>query len=379
MKIVIAPDSFKGSIDAFSVAKAIRLGVQAIFPDAEIVLCPLADGGEGSGEVWASYLNAKKVVVYVQDPLGRNIESHYYLSIDGRAALIDSSLAAGLILLSTLERNPGKTSTYGVGQLIDNAIFAGAEQIYLTLGGSATNDMGIGMAAALGYKFSNKDPYDLATTGENLVSIEHISIHESAHNRIRKIKFDALCDVINPLYGPAGAAFVYGAQKGADSEMVKRLDVGTKHFDQICMAHEKYNLSDLDVNKLHAVQGAGAAGGLGYGAMYFLGAKLLSGIETLLDLAGFDEIIKDADLIITGEGKIDNQTINGKLISGIIKRAKVYNVPVFAICGQCTLEDDKIRELGLQKVVPLATTEEEIRYSFEHGVEQVVTISKTLF
>jgi glycerate 2-kinase len=372
MKIVIAPDSFKGSLDALSVARAIDIGVRGLYPEAGTILCPLTDGGEGSAEIWASYMDAKKVWLNVQDPLGRVIESHYYLSNDGLSAIIESSLAAGLTLLSFKEQNPSMTSTYGVGQMIDHAIFTGAKQIYLALGGTSTNDMGVGMASALGYEFSAEIPNDVAAIGNNLSLIQYFCINEFARNRIRNVKFYALCDVNNPLFGPQGAAAIYAPQKGADVNMVQLLDQGLRDFDNRCIAHHRLNLSVIPAKALNLVKGSGAAGGLGYGAMYFLGAELVRGIDALLDISEFDVMINDADLIITGEGRLDQQTLNGKVIAGVCTKARARNIPVMAVCGQNLLTVEETQKLGLLRIISLEDKQNDTVFAIENAYHLIV-------
>lgn len=340
MKILIAADSFKDALSAERVCKAIALGLDQALPLSETVLFPMADGGEGTVDVLLRRLDADAVELEVQDPLGRPIKAAYLLSADKKTAYVEMAQAAGLPLLKTEERNPLYTSTFGVGQLIRHAVLQkGARHILLGIGGSATNDMGIGLAAALGYRFLDGDGQPLQPIGKNLWAIHSID-DSSFLLDLKKIKCTVLSDVDNPLYGPNGAAFTFGPQKGASEEDVALLDLGVKHLSQKIERKKRIELS--------SIPGAGAAGGLGAGAVAFLGAELKSGVETILSITGFEEKIQNCDYIFTGEGKIDEQTLHGKLIRGITRAAKKYEVPVIALCGRLDLSPSGIRDLGLQ-------------------------------
>lgn len=349
MKILIAPDTFKDALPAIEVCKAIERGLRKANPEVETILFPLADGGEGTSDVIAWHLKGEIVKITVADPLFRPIEAHYFLSADGTTAFIEMAQASGLHLLKSEERNPLKTSTFGAGEMLLDAWHRGVKNIYLGIGGSATNDAGMGMAAALGWRFLSKNGEELTPTGENLQKVETIQPPQKIQNSqylIPNSQFHSvLCDVTNPLFGPNGAACVYARQKGADDAAIAQLDAGLRHFSK--------KLEQLFGKDFSQTPGAGAAGGMGAGAMAFLGARLLPGIEAVMKLTGFEEVLKNADLVITGEGKLDGQTLHGKLIHGICKKASAYKVPVVAMCGTLEVTPEKISAIGLMAAFSL--------------------------
>lgn len=365
MKIVIAPDSFKDALPALQVCEAIRRGVFQALPSAEVVICPLADGGEGTAEVLAWHLGGELVwVEEVDDPLFRTIESAFFLFQKNggkKIAFVEMARASGLQLLPFEERNPLKTSTFGTGQLVLETLRRGANEIYMAIGGSATNDAGMGMAAALGWRFLDKNFVELWPVGENLKHVEVVvqpkwnSFDEEIN--MSKTKFTVLCDVTNPLFGPSGAAYVFAPQKGADSEAVVHLDEGLRHFSKIIEKELGIDFSQKT--------GAGAAGGLGFGAMAFLNAQVQSGAEAIMELVDFEGVVKDANLIITGEGRLDGQTSQGKLIATVSKKAKQVNVPVVALCGTVETSEEEIERLGLRCAVPLKRPGETLSSSLE--------------
>lgn len=332
MKIVIAPDSFKGCLSARDVAECCVAAFRRELPDAEIVSMPLADGGEGLVDALAGSLDAERQTCRVLDPLGRSIEAEYLLG-DG-FVVMEMSQAAGLSLLNEGERNPLITSTFGVGQMILDAIDRGARKISVGLGGSATNDGGLGMLRAFGYRLLDSSGQELQGIGADLERIASIDTSQ-ADSRLKSIEFTAACDIDNPFYGESGAAFVFAPQKGADSAMVERLDRGLRN-----LAAVGSRISDVDVQR---VPGAGAAGGLGGAFASFLGAKLVRGIEVVLDAVDFDAAIADADLIVTGEGSVDRQSLMGKVLSGVLGRARKVGVPVVAIGGRVANQEELYR------------------------------------
>ena len=332
MKFLIAADSFKDALDTFGVCKAIGTGIKAALPDAEIVELPLSDGGEGLSDIAAYYFDLQQIEVETYDPIFRKITATYGLSQDNTTAFIEMAKASGLQLLTNEERNPLKTSTFGFGKLIQNAIEKGATRIILGLGGSATNDAGIGMAVALGWQFLDKNDAVLSPIGGNLDKIEKVI---SPENFPKNIVFEAICDVKNPLFGENGAAHIFARQKGANDQEIEILDKGLQHFAQNVKQDEKANAI-----------GAGAAGGLGFGCLFFLNAQLKRGIDSVLDWANFDQHLVNTDWIFTGEGRLDNQTLQGKLISGIAERAK--DTPIIALCGALNLTPKLIKDLGLK-------------------------------
>lgn len=339
MRILIASDSFKDALSAPDVCRAIAAGIRQKYPDAEVIEFPLADGGEGTFEVLSLHLGLQTVETDTVDPLFRPIRAPYGLSADGHTALIEMAKASGLQLLKPDERNPLNTSTFGTGLLLADARRRGVKHVVLAIGGSATNDAGTGMASALGWRFSDVAGQAVKPVGGSLGSIAGI-LPPSDLQAFERV--DVICDVTNPLYGPQGAAYVYGRQKGADDEAIAQLDAGLQHFAQIAE-------NQLNKPGLPEMPGTGAAGGMGFGAMIFLGATLRRGIDLVMDLTRFDQALESADLVITGEGKLDGQTLHGKLIHGICQRAGKSGVPVIALCGQLTATAEQIAQIGLQK------------------------------
>jgi glycerate 2-kinase len=329
MKILIAVDSFKDSLDTFRACRAIRLGIQAALPNAEIIELPLSDGGEGLSDIAAYYFDLQQISVETCDPLFRKRIANYGLSHDHSTAFIEMAQAAGLQLLHSNERNPLYTTTYGVGLMVKDAIAKGATRLIMGLGGSATNDAGLGMAAALGWQFLDKNGTVLSPIGGNLGQIEQVIPPKSLPN----VTVEGICDVKNPLFGENGAAYIFARQKGAKDQDIQYLDDGLRHFAKILNADA------------HMI-GAGAAGGLGFGCQFFLNAILKRGIDSVLNWADFDQKGANADYIFTGEGRLDRQTLQGKLISGIAERAK--GKPIIALCGSLDLEPNDLKQLGLK-------------------------------
>ncbi len=338
MNILIAPDSFKDALSSKLVASAISSGLKLADSTVKIEIFPLGDGGEGSSEILGDHLNAVKIPVTVSDPLGRPIEAFFYWSAKTKTAIIEMAEASGLQLLTEEERNPMETSTYGTGELIKEALKMDAKNIVLAIGGSATNDGGIGMAAALGYKFFDKDGNQLKGKGKDLTKIHYFTDNDSIIPD--KLHVDVMCDVENPLFGEKGAAYVYAKQKGANEKEINELNEGLKNLNRV--VKQKLN---QDVSQK---PGMGAAGGLGFGSVIFLNATLQKGIDVMLDLTNFDERLKHTDLVITGEGKMDVQTMHGKLIDGVAKRAAKYNIPVIGFCGVLNLSPENISDIGLE-------------------------------
>ncbi|MCB0581512.1 MAG: glycerate kinase [Phaeodactylibacter sp.] len=339
MKILIAADSFKDALPALEVCRAIARGLRRALPQAELLLFPMADGGEGTAEILTYHSRGERIEKEVNDPLFRPVTAGYGLSGDGKAAFIEMAAASGLPLLKQDERSALKTTTFGTGELILDAIGRGAGKILLGIGGSATNDAGMGMAAALGYRFFDKAGERLAAIGENLAKVASI---DSSHLQFRpeEIEVEVLCDVDNPLFGEKGAAHIYAPQKGADAGAVERLDEGLRHFAQL--------LEDKFGRDFAHIPGSGAAGGLGAGAMAFLGGRLRPGIEAVMDYTGFEKQLEGVQLVFTGEGKVDAQTLHGKLIYGITRRAKAAGVPVVALCGALLASPEDMEAIGLK-------------------------------
>ncbi|UII77329.1 glycerate kinase [Flagellimonas sp. HMM57] len=339
MKFVLAPDKYKGSLSGLQFCEAVENGLQKVFPHAEILKKPLADGGDGTIEVVKHYLNAVEVKTTVKDPLFRDIASGYLFSKEKEIAFIEMSEASGYKLLSKDELDCMKTTSLGTGQLIANALELGAKEIILGIGGSATNDGGMGMASALGYSFLDKNGEVLEPIGQNLNEVVDIKT-DKVLPQLKSLKVKVACDVKNPLYGKDGAAYVYAPQKGASPEEVKKLDEGLQNFAEVI--YKKFGVA------IQNMPGAGAAGGMGAGAVVFLNASLISGIDLVLDMATFDKALEDTDWIITGEGQLDDQTLSGKTIAGVLKAAKEKDIPVAALCGSVTLSIDELEVAGLQ-------------------------------
>ncbi|XXD08367.1 glycerate kinase [Klebsiella sp. R445] len=341
MKIVIAPDSYKESLSALEVATAIEAGFQEIYPDAEYVKLPVADGGEGTVEAMVAATQGHLVQVTVTGPLGELVQAFYGLSGDERCAFIEMAAASGLESVPVASRNPLITTTWGTGELIRHALDAGVQQIIIGIGGSATNDGGAGMVQALGAKLLTQDNQQIAAGGGALEQLARIDL-SGLDSRLADCRIDVACDVTNPLTGPEGATAVFGPQKGATAEMIVRLDRALAHFAQIIQR-------DLTVDVLQ-LEGGGAAGGMGAALYAFCGARLRPGIEIVTDALHLAELVADADLVITGEGRIDSQTIHGKVPVGVAKVAQRYNVPVIAIAGSLTADVGVVHQHGLDAV-----------------------------
>ena len=347
MKIVIASDSFKGSLASIEVARSIEMGILDVFPSCDIVKVAVADGGEGTMDALCQSLGGKVVRIPVEDPIGRTINASYVILEDGNTAVLEMSSASGLTLLTPAERNPMLTSTYGTGQLIDDAIGRGCRRFLVGIGGSATNDAGMGMLTALGYRFLDAEGNELPGAGASLSKVCGIDCTRVSQ-AVRDSEFIVACDVDSPLYGPDGAAYVFAPQKGADPDMVKALDDGLRHYADVVASYTgKIPMhggpsctGETSIMKDAAsMPGAGAAGGLGYAFVAFFGARLQRGVDMVLDAVGFDSIIEGADLVITGEGRIDAQTLTGKTPYGVLQRASRQNIPVIALAGSVALDD----------------------------------------
>lgn len=338
MKIVIAPDKFKNSLTGLEFCNAVEAGISSINKEAEILKLPLADGGDGTIEVANYYLKGAFVPVMVNNPFFQSIQASYLYAEASRTAFIEMAEASGLKLLQPQQFDCKNATTLGTGEMIIDAIENGAETIILGIGGSATNDCGIGMATALGYRFLDVNDREVVPIGANLSKIVAIDV-TNVHPKIGEVTFQVACDVTNPLYGPQGAAYVYAAQKGATKEEIQSLDDGLKSFAKIIQA-----VFNVDAQE---VKGAGAAGGMGIASKVFLKGHLKPGIELVKTLACFDEQIKETDLIITGEGKLDSQTFSGKTLKGVLDSAKQQSITVAALCGSILLDQSEIKNFGI--------------------------------
>ena len=347
MRVLIAADKFKGSLTGQQVADAIELGLRSAIHATEIEVhrCMVSDGGEGFLQaIEAALPDAQPIACQTVDPLQRPVEASYLYQATKKTAFVELAAASGIQCLADGERDPSKTTTLGTGLVIKQAIAAGATTIYVGLGGSATNVGGVGMAVALGFRFLDQNGQELEPTGGALSEI--VSIQPPAI-QLEGVRFFVVNDVDNPLYGPSGAAVVYGPQKGADAAMVDRLDAGLRNLDACVMR-------DLGVN-LGQYPGTGAAGGSGYGLRVFFDAEFCSGANFVLDLAGVNQLLQSRsfDWIITGEGMIDQQTQSGKLVAEVARTGKRFEVPVVAFCGGSELNAAETSELGLHAVMQI--------------------------
>lgn len=347
MKIVIAPDSYKESLSALEVATAIELGFREIWPEADYVKIPVADGGEGTVEAMVAATQGHLVHVDVTGPLGNTIQAFYGLSGDERSAFIEMAAASGLEQVPANLRDPLKTTSWGTGELIRHALDAGVEHIIIGIGGSATNDGGAGMVQALGARLLDAQDEDIAHGAMGLESLTRVDISQ-LDPRLAGCRIEVACDVTNPLTGKEGASVVFGPQKGATAEMIPRLDRALTHYAQLIAR-------DLDVNVLE-LAGGGAAGGMGAALYAFCGAQLRRGIEIVTDALRLDACVADADLVVTGEGRIDSQTIHGKVPVGVAKIAKRYNKPVIGIAGSLTADVGVVHLHGLDAVFSVIYT-----------------------
>ena len=366
MKIVIASDSFKGSLSSIEVAQAATRGIKSVYPDCEVIAVNVADGGEGTVEAIVNTLGGEMVTATVSDPLGRPIQARY--GIAGNKAIIEMAAASGLPLLRPEERNPWLTSTHGTGELIMDAMRRGCRQFLIGIGGSATNDAGTGMLQAMGFRFYDSNDNEIEhCCGGTMHLIARIQDSEVAEC-VRQSQFTVACDVDTPFCGKDGAAPIFAPQKGADPDMVARLNAGMASLAEVI--ENKYHINIVPV------AGAGAAGGMGGGFRAFLNATLKRGIDMVLDTIDFDQMIAGADLIITGEGKIDIQTAKGKTAAGVLARAKAHDVPVIAI-GGCVERCESVEQMGFAGIYPI--TEEKLPLEIAMQAEvAAANIEKTI-
>ncbi|MGX8940326.1 glycerate kinase [Symbiopectobacterium sp. Eva_TO] len=341
MKIVIAPDSYKESLSAQEVATQIEAGFREVFPDASYVKLPVADGGEGTVEAMVAATQGRIVEVQVTGPLGDKIDAFFGLSGDEKTAFIEMAAASGLERVPSAQRNPLLTTSYGTGELIRSALDHGVKHCIIGIGGSATNDGGAGMAQALGAKLLDAQGESIGFGGGALDTLKRVDVSE-LDQRIKSCRFEVACDVTNPLTGKLGASAVFGPQKGATPAMIIQLDNALKQYAEVI----RHRL-DIDVDQ---VPGSGAAGGMGAALLAFCGAELRQGIEIVTEALGLDELVRDASLVITGEGRIDSQTVHGKVPIGVARVAKRYNKPVVGIAGSLTADVGVVHEHGLDAV-----------------------------
>lgn len=347
MNITVAIDSMKGSLSTFSSGEAVKEGIRRVIPDANVTLCPIADGGEGTVEAIVSAACGEWIETTVKDPLGRSVIAKYGINPTTKTAIIEMASASGITLIAPEERNPLHTTTYGVGELILDAIQKGCRKFVIGIGGSATNDGGIGMLQALGFEFFNQNDEQVSFGAKGLGEIVTIRT-ENALAELSECEFRVACDVTNPLCGERGASAVYGPQKGATPEMVLQMDHWLKQYAKL--TKELLPFSDADY------PGAGAAGGLGFAFLSYLGATLESGVDMVIRETGLAEHIKDADYVITGEGRLDGQSYQGKAPIGVAKLAKQSGKTVIAFSG-CVTEDAKLcNQHGIDAFFPIVRT-----------------------
>ena len=414
MKILIAIDSFKGSLSSKEAGEAIKSGILRIIPNAEVLISPLADGGEGTVETLVEALGGSLETVRVKGPLFQEVEAHYgilsesekfqaeiksdthretlpedpskahseapsetdsqYSPEDGKLAVMEMSQASGITLLSPEKRNPLKTSSYGVGQMILDAYYKGCRRFLIGIGGSATNDGGIGMLTALGFRFTKENGEEISPIGEglkDLVKIENSSVPEG----LLQCSFQIACDVENPLYGENGASLIYGFQKGGNKELLSQMDLWMKHYSELVKEYNPAANSEAP--------GSGAAGGLGFAFRSFLQGELKSGVSLILEETKLSEKMQGADLVITGEGRLDEQSAMGKAPIGVAKLAKEQGIPVIAFAGAVTEGAKACNQAGIDAYFPIlreittledAMNKENARRNLEDTVEQVIRL-----
>jgi glycerate kinase len=363
MKIVIAPQTFKGSISALAVARAMDEGVRRVVPDAEAVLVPVADGGDGTLETMVEGSGGEIKVSEVTGPLGERVAASWGAMGDGTTAVIEMARTSGLALVPVEKRDPLTATTYGLGEAIRHALDAGFRRFIIGIGGSATNDAGAGMAQALGVRLLDGDGRELPCGGAALSGLQSID-PSGQDTRVRESRFLVACDVNNPLTGPEGASVIYGPQKGATPDMVERLDAALGQFAEVA-------LRDLgtDVND---VPGAGAAGGLGGGLIAFLGAELGTGVDIVLEVVGLDRHLEGADLVITGEGCLDHQTVYNKAPIGVASLAKARGIPVVAISGSLGERYREVHHHGIEAAAAITCYPMSLDEASERAAELVV-------
>ena len=373
-KAVLIPDSFKGTLSSIEICTIISDKIYKHFPHCHVVSIPVADGGEGSVDCFLSALGGEKIVETVSSPYFEDMESFYGLIND--TAVIEMAACAGLPLVED-RKNPSLTTTYGVGQLIMSAAKKGCKKIIVGLGGSSTNDGGCGAAAAVGVKFYDKKGNEFIPIGKTLIDIDRIDLSHKA-KELDNIEIITKCDIDNPMYGTTGAAYIFGPQKGADEKMILELDKGLKNLCDVIERETGKDLKD--------VPGSGAAGAMGAGMIAFFNSVLQMGIETVLDTVKFDEIIEDADMIFTGEGRVDTQSLRGKVVIGVGKRAKNKNIPVTVIAGGAANNIDDAYDMGVTSIFTINRLPEDFEISrhkskenLEATIDNILRLIKSVY
>lgn len=369
MRIIVAPDSFKGSVSALGVANAMEAGIRAVFPQAEVCKVPIADGGEGTVEALVTATGGQIISQEVTGPLGTPVEAIWGVLGDGETAVIEMAAASGLTLVPQGRRDPRITTTYGTGQLMKAVLDRGIGKLIIGIGGSATNDGGTGMAKALGAKFLDSQGVELAPGGAALANLARIDL-SGLDPRLSSLDIMVACDVDNPLCGPRGASAVYGPQKGATPAMVAELDAALKNYADAAVKTTGKQVADYP--------GAGAAGGLGAGLLFFTNAKLRPGVEIVLETTGFDGLVAEADLVITGEGRTDFQTAFGKAPVGVARIAKKYNKPVVCLSGGLGQGYADVFDQGINGVMSCVPQPMSLEECMEQGADFVEAATERL-
>lgn len=376
MNVVIAIDSLKGSLSSIEAGNTIEEGIKQVYPESRVIVRPLADGGEGTVEALVAGMDGKMHALEVMGPLGDTVTCQYGIIASSQTAIIEMAGAAGITLISPEKRNPMKATTFGVGQVIVDAIAQGCRHFIIGIGGSATNDGGVGMLQALGYRFLDTDGKQIEYGAQGLPHLAEID-DSQVIPELKECHFEIACDVNNPLCGEFGCSAVYGPQKGATIEMIEQMDNWLNHYAEVAKA--KYPYADANY------PGTGAAGGLGFAFLTFTNAKLESGIQIILKATQLSEYIKDADLVITGEGRLDFQTAMGKAPIGVAKLAKKYHKPVIAFAGSVTADAKECNKQGIDAYFPIirgittlaeAITPENAKQNLRDTVEQVFRLWK---
>lgn len=369
MKIVIAPDSYKESLSATEVAQAIEKGFREIFPDAEYVSVPVADGGEGTVEAMIAATNGSLQHAAVTGPLGETVNACWGISGDGTTAFIEMAAASGLALVPPAQRNPLTTTSRGTGELILAALDKGARNIIIGIGGSATNDGGAGMVQALGARLVDANGTDIGYGGGSLVALNHIDT-SGLDPRLKHCAIRVACDVTNPLVGETGASRIFGPQKGATEAMIVELDTNLGHFADVIKASLRIDVKNMP--------GAGAAGGMGAALTAFLGAELRSGIEIVTQALHLEEHIHDCTLVVTGEGRLDSQSIHGKVPVGVASVAKKYHKPVIGIAGSLTRDVAVVHQYGIDAVFSVLNSIGTLEEAFRNASDNIYRVSRNV-
>ncbi len=369
MKVLVAPDSFKGSLTAMEAAENIKRGIVKADPEIDIDLLPMADGGEGTVQSLVDATEGEIIKKEVRGPLGESVEAFYGILGGGETAVIEMAAASGLPLVPEGKRNPLKTTTYGTGELIASALEHGVQKIIIGIGGSATNDAGVGMAQALGAEILDEKGQEIGFGGGNLDQIVEINL-DNLDSRLKDVEILVACDVDNPLFGENGAAYVYAPQKGADQEMVEKLDQNLRHFNKIAVKE-----LNRDPNQ---IPGAGAAGGLGAGLVAFLEAELKAGVNIVLEIINFEKRLEGVDLVITGEGMLDGQSIFGKTPVGVSRTAAKNNIPVIAVAGTLGEGVEKVLDHGITSYFSIIDRPAELKDVVERSPELLADLSEQI-